>query len=613
MKLSKLSAAILVATTSSCAFAAPSELNSVVVTANNTEQLIESVTANMTVITADEIEEKQYQTLADALKTVPGLSIKSTGGMGSATSIFLRGASSSDRHVLILIDGIEQTDPAGVGTNVANIHLDNVQQIEILKGAQSGVWGANASAGVINIITKKGQKQASVLVEIGSNNSKKIATTLGDGNEQFDFIVHFATTDTDGFSAIKPFNESADDYEADGFKQTDLSFKMGMNLSKAHRIETLIKSSSANNDYDGSTPSFTPDPDDLTSSSTFDSTTRQIQYLYKQDQLNGRLFINENHIKTSFSSGYQAEGIIESFGGQLGYQYRTADALSLSASKNHFRNVLGDNEYFNTGFSASNTNRIGENLVITESLRHDEYDEFENATTGKIGFKNHFNDQLFVSANYGSGYNVPSLYQLSTPNPVDLKPESVESYDFTLGIYGLELTYFNTATEDLIAPEGIFPTNYYVNSDGTTNTDGWEASYLQSIAAIDSDLSISSTWLSAKNKNDQLKASIPQHQASINLDYYGLANTHFGLETRYTGLTYSADNHAGAQIGDYYITDFKVNYKVNKHLTLYSKVLNVFEKDYATSVADYPSTNIEPNYVYSSAGRQFFIGLRGQL
>nr|MDA3833048.1 TonB-dependent receptor [Spirochaetales bacterium] len=535
--------------------------------------------------------------------------------MGSTTSIFMRGASYSDRHVLILVDGIEQTDPSGFGPNIANIHLDNVQQIEILKGAQSGVWGANASAGVINIITQKGQKQASVLVEVGSNNSQKIATTLGDGNEQFDFVVHFSTTDTDGFSAIKPFNKSADDYEADGFKQTDLSFKMGMYLGTAHRIETLVKSSSANNEYDGTTgwPNFTPNPDDLTSSNTFDSTTRQIQYLYQQDQLNGRLFINENQIKTSFSSGYQAEGIIESFGGQLGYQYRMADTLSLSTSKNHFRNVLGDNEYFNTGFAASNTNHIGKNLVLTESLRHDEYDEFENATTGKIGIKNHFTDQLFVSANYGTGYNAPALYQLSTPNPVDLKPESVESYDFTLGLYGLELTYFNTATEDLIAAEGFWPTNYYVNSEGTTHTDGWELSYLQNISAIESDLSIGSTWLSAKNGDDQLKAYIPQHQASINLDYYGLAKTHFGLETRYTGLTYSADNNAGAQIGDYYITDFKVDYQVNKHLTLYSKVLNVFDEDYATSVADYPATNIEPNYVYSNGGRQFFIGLRGQL
>jgi len=571
-------------------------------------QNIKSVTSQVTIISRDEIEEKNYQTLTDAVKTVAGISVKSTGGMGKASSIFIRGASSSDRQVLIMIDGIEQTDPAGFGANIANIQLDNVARIEILKGPQSGVWGANASAGVINIITIKSQKQALVNVELGSNNTQKLSTTLGAANEQFDFTVHLSTLKTDGFTAVKPYKADEQDFEDDAFNQTDFALQMGLNLTPAHRIETKVKSLSANNEYDGST---TPNID--TYSNTNDITTRQLQYLYKENQLNAKLFINDQSIESSFSSGYQTEGLIEGLGGQLGYQYAQNNQVNLSIEKKHSKNILGNKEYTNVGYAISNTHYLGSNLVLNEALRYDEYDTFKNATTGKIGFKNQFTNHLFVSANYGTGYNAPALYQIITSNPNLLKPETVEAYEFTFGAYGAEVTYFNSVTDNLIIGEGSWPNNYYVNSDGKTTTEGWEFSYTQTINSLKTDLSLSSTWLTAKNSNDQLKAYIPQQQASLSLDNYSVKNLHLGLETRFTGQNYSANGELGAQIGDYFVTDLNANYQVNKNLNLYAKVVNISDEDYVTSVADYPATNITPNYVYSSGGRQLFVGIRGNL
>ena len=608
MKLSKLSIAILASFSSSIAVAESTFLSDIVVTANNMSQNIKSVTSQVTIISRDEIEEKNYQTLTDAVKTVAGISVKSTGGMGKASSIFIRGASSSDRQVLIMIDGIEQTDPAGFGANIANIQLDNVARIEILKGPQSGVWGANASAGVINIITIKSQKQALVNVELGSNNTQKLSTTLGAANEQFDFTVHLSTLKTDGFTAVKPYKADEQDFEDDAFNQTDFALQMGLNLTPAHRIETKVKSLSANNEYDGST---TPNID--TYSNTNDITTRQLQYLYKENQLNAKLFINDQSIESSFSSGYQTEGLIEGLGGQLGYQYAQNNQVNLSIEKKHSKNILGNKEYTNVGYAISNTHYLGSNLVLNEALRYDEYDTFKNATTGKIGFKNQFTNHLFVSANYGTGYNAPALYQIITSNPNLLKPETVEAYEFTFGAYGAEVTYFNSVTDNLIIGEGSWPNNYYVNSDGKTTTEGWEFSYTQTINSLKTDLSLSSTWLTAKNSNDQLKAYIPQQQASLSLDNYSVKNLHLGLETRFTGQNYSANGELGAQIGDYFVTDLNANYQVNKNLNLYAKVVNISDEDYVTSVADYPATNITPNYVYSSGGRQLFVGIRGNL
>ena len=611
MKLSKISAAILAATFSQTAFASASNLDNIVVSANNMSQNIQSVTSQVNVITREDIEQKNYQILGDALKSIPGISVKNTGGLGKSSSIFMRGASSADRQVLILIDGIEQTDPAGVGANVANMLLSNVELVEILKGPQSGVWGANASAGVINIITIKGKKIANVNVEMGSNNTKKLATTLGASNKQFDFAFHLENITTDGFTAIKPYHSNESSYEDDGFNQTDVSFKMGINITPAHRIETLIKNTSASNEYDSGT-----NPDDASLYNDNEITTRQLQYLYNQDKINGRIFINEQTMTAFYSGfgGYSSEGLIESLGGQLGYQYGQQNALNLSLEKKHFRDTLNDTEYTNTGYAIANSHYLTPSLVLNEALRYDNYDKFDNAITGKFGLKNQFTDQIFVAANYGSGYNAPSLYQVSRPsNPTELKPESVEGYEFTIGAYGAEVTYFNSQTKDKLEALGSWSNAYYVNSDGKTTSEGWELSYQKDIDSINTNFLINATWLTAKNENKQLKAYIPQQQASLTIDNFSFKNLHLGLETRYTGTNYSAEDKLGAQIGEYFVTDFNIDYQVNKNVNVYAKVANVTNEDYITSIADYPATNVTPNYVYANGGRQFYVGVRGSL
>lgn len=173
MRLAKTPIALAIFSICSASFAADDQnLDSVVVTANNTPQNIGSVTSNVTVITAEDIANHQYQTLQDAMRQVPGLTTYSNGGLGTTTSLFMRGM--GGKNILVLQNGMQLNDPTLTDgtTNFANIMLDDVERIEIIKGPQSGVWGANASAGVINIITKKGGKRANANLEFGSNNQK---------------------------------------------------------------------------------------------------------------------------------------------------------------------------------------------------------------------------------------------------------------------------------------------------------------------------------------------------------------------------------------------------------------------------------------------------------
>ncbi len=612
MNLSKLSAALLAATLPVTVLADNTALDQIIVTANNTEQNLRSVTANAVVINREEIEEKQYRSVTDALRSVPGISFSNNGGFGKATSLYLRG--DSNGHVLVLLDGIDMTDASGLGgAHLEQISIADIERIEIIKGAQSGVWGANATAGVINIITKKSGQQASANVEFGSHGTKKISTTLGAGSEQADFSIHFSSLDTDGFSAVRTEADSHEDFEDDSYRQTDVSMKFGFNLNPHHRIQTFIKHSSADNEFDGSSfmPPYLPLPDDESATNSQQQTVKNLQYLYSAGDISAKVYVSDNQIDREYPTYFsQYEGRVNDFGAQVALNYRDQDQVSLAANRKTLTSETSD--YQNSGIAVSNTNHFG-SLIFSQALRYDEYDKFDNVTTGKLGVKNYFTDDIFVSANAGTAYNAPLLSQLARPNPVELKPEETESYDITVGAYGLQLTYFYNQTKDLI--EYVYqpyPTPYYYqNADQEVESDGIEASFKHSFTNLKTDLSVNYTWLSARNEDGQTLRYRPETTGTLNLDYYGLNKTHLGLQTRYVGKVYSLDDKQGVQFGDYFVTDLTADYQINKHLNVYGKIVNVTDDDYTESVAS--ATGSEADYVYSNGGRQFFIGLRASL
>ena len=148
---------LLVALLSSANASQSVELDTITVTsATKAKQSIKDVTSNVNVITSEEIEERHYTTVSEALSTVSGINFTSNGCLGQATSVFVRGFDS--KRVLVLIDGVRYNDVTGFGAPFADLMIQDIQQIEVVKGAQSGVWGADATAGVINIITKSAKQ-----------------------------------------------------------------------------------------------------------------------------------------------------------------------------------------------------------------------------------------------------------------------------------------------------------------------------------------------------------------------------------------------------------------------------------------------------------------------
>lgn len=610
MNLKKTPIALAIFSVLSTAHAADStktNLDSVIVTANNAPQSLESVTSDTTVITAEDIENHQYQTLQDALRQVPGLTTYSNGGLGTTTSLFMRGM--GGKNILVLQNGMQLNDPTLTDgtTNFANIMLDDVERIEIIKGPQSGVWGANASAGVINIITKKGGKRANVNFEVGSNNRKKLAATLGAGNDKVDFTFNFSDLSTDGFTAIKKYKTSGVGDEKDPFSQQEASFNLGINLTNQQRLEAFIKQGSGNSESDYSTPN-------TSSSSTYESTLRQIQYLAKLGDLSTKLYAQDSHIRRgypAYSSVY--EGKVNQFGAQADWLYADNQQANFALTSKQLEDLQKNNSYYNQSASLNNTNQLfGERWIVTEALRYDEYNQFDNKTTGKVGTKYHFMPEIFISANVGTGYNAPSLYQLTnlSTQTSKLKPESSTGYDASLGLFGLTLTYFNNEIKDELVTDSSYK---YYNQNGTSKYDGVEANYKRSIDALNSDFSLNFTQQTAKDKDGKWLARRPEQQGDLTFDYYGFNQTHIGIQTKYIGTMYDKADQKGANIGNYSVTDLVADYQVNKHLSVYGKVQNLFGEDYTPAVASYESDNVTPKYVYNNGGTLWFVGVRGKL
>ena len=156
------------------------QLDEITVTsATKSAQSIKDVTSNVEVITKEEIEERNFSGVSEALNTISGINITSNGGVGQNDSIYIRGVDS--KRILILVNGLRYNEPAGLsGAPLAQLLIDDIEQIEVVKGAQSGIWGADASGGVVNIITRNAKKgfHGNALVEMGSFNTKKYSTTL---------------------------------------------------------------------------------------------------------------------------------------------------------------------------------------------------------------------------------------------------------------------------------------------------------------------------------------------------------------------------------------------------------------------------------------------------
>jgi len=568
-----------------------------VVSATKTTQSIKDVTSNVSVITQEEIEQRHYQTVGDALKTVPGINFTSNGGLGGSTSIYLRGA--GNNRTLILIDGMRYNDPSSTsGAAIQHLMMENVQRIEVIKGAQSGIWGADASAGVINIITKvpKNGVHAQGYTEAGSFLTKKFGALASYKEDRFDAQIGVDRVMSDGFSVQTPKGKDIDDFEDDAYYNTTLTLKAGYNITDDARISINIMNIDARKEYDKYNK-----PDDTKMKSDISDQLYGATYTQKYKNHNitlkaERSDYDREEIGTVASWGIEFvkefEGTKDNFelSDTMSYNEKDFFLLGLGLSSDEVDYTLTNNKSNNKTnrdkfIYATNSNEFSD-LIFTQSIRHDEYNNFDSKTTGKLGVKYNFTKDFYATSNVGSAYNVPNIMQELNPwggANTDIDPEKTKSFDVSFGYKNFQATYFYNKIKDLIDwydPDGWGGVpGINKNLDGESIFKGYEFTYTQDFIEKVF-VTLNYNILSAKSEDGKYLARRPRTTFKASLDYYFSDDFSVGAYGEYIGDRYSKPDKQGVQTGRYTVVNLVTNYDINKNFSIYAKVDNLFDKYY---------------------------------
>lgn len=558
-------------------------LDPILVSASKTEQSLKNITSNVEIITAEEIEEKHYTTLAEALNSLVGISVVRNGGLGKSTSVFLRGFDS--KRTLVLIDGVRYNDNTSMdGASYEHLSLYNIEQIEVIKGAQSGVWGSEASAGVINIITKKSPlgTAANAHMEYGNYATKIYGAAMSHKNEKMDIQLGINKIVTDGFTSYAKRNFDITQYEEDGYENWTMTLRGGYQFDDANRIALSHTDIDVYSEYDNSTS-------DSDASYTKRERLTQLSYENKNSVATSRVYANRSIFKRDYSSGSEFEGKVNEYGVTAEIPYAAEDFILLGGDYKSFEHLSQLNKKFtDKALFITNSNTFNNKLIFTESLRSDQYDAFDDKTTGKIGLRFNINSESYLSANLGTAYNTPTLNQLyaGVYGNSALKPEDTKSYDVTFGYHGVTMTYFASRVKEMIDYD--FTLSKYNNIEGTSTFKGFEAGYKNELFA-DTLVSLGYTRLSAKNKNGEVLRRRARENLKFALDYYGFSKLHMGLNGEYVGSRYDSDNRLGAQTGRYTVANAVANYDLTKNIKIYGKIDNITDK-YYQSVNNYATS-----------------------
>ncbi|HEY5772238.1 MAG TPA: TonB-dependent receptor [Chitinophagaceae bacterium] len=427
-------------------------LDEVVITANKYPNKTSLTGKVVTVITKEQLERSGGKDLSQILTEQAGVYIGgANSNAGKDKSLYLRGARVD--HTLITIDGVPVYDPSGIGSNfdIRNLVIDQIERIEILKGSQSTLYGSDAIAGVINIITKKaGIKPFSgnELLSYGSNNSVRANTGINGKKGIVDYNLGYSFFDTKGINEAISTALNAD---KDAFQQNSLQASIGIQAGKNIRIQPYFRHNKIDGDIDQG--SFTDELDytytqksyQLGVKNEFGFGKTKLNVLYNYNHID-RLYIDDS-VKSQNGFDKYSRGSYKGMEHFLDAYITTpvgSGSSKLTAGAD-FRTSNTDQEYYSVGFYGPYSTKYS-----ADSLHHNQVGLYAALNiNAKTGFNLELGNRLNIHSAYGSnyvfninpsyllnkkfklfanvssGYRTPSLYQLvSEFGNIDLEPES---------------------------------------------------------------------------------------------------------------------------------------------------------------------------------------------
>jgi vitamin B12 transporter len=610
------------------------ELPAIVVSADQIPMEASHVGASVTVLNGDELWAKNTPTVADALRSVPGVEVDQSGGRGAVTSVRIRGSES--RQLMVLIDGIEVNQTGFPGFDFADLTTDNIERIEVIRGPASGIHGANADSGLISITTLsgKGLRKGAVngKVEVGSNGLAAGSVSARGARGPVYGAVSFSDYTTRGYN-ISRFGS-----ERDGSGAGSASFKGGADITPYLNLESVFRYESRFTDTDpqdfsgGPFTGFIVDgPGRYTYSSVAGRVTPTLTLLDGHWIQSADYKIFQEHTRnysTSSTADFGADGTRQNLDYKSTYLFDThifgGEKHSITGfidNRQEHYVQLGSSTPYNkkrTGLAGEYVLDLPTSTTLSSAYRHDYNSGFNDADSWRFALSQRFPQWgTRVHSSIGKGITDPDVFALfgssfNLSNP-GLSPEQSIGWDAGVeqsllhGLAVIDVTYFSTDFTNKIeltfdAARGGF---VYVNGDGTATRRGVETS--ADLALTDwLHVKGSYTYTNAKDSFGTEEIRRPPHSGSAEVTAWFLDHRAQATIGAHFNSTRKDDffNLFGTQIVNLPGTTIlraSLSYDVTKQLTAYVRAENLFDRQY------------EEIFSYRAPGFMAFAGLKYKL
>lgn len=597
-------------------------LDEYVVTATRTPVKLLDANANISVITQKEIEDNHYENLEEAVRNVPGVQFLSYGLAGYSASAFrINGAD----NTVVLIDGV-RANHAGSAFQASYTNIDNVERIEVLKGAASALYGADAKGGVINIITKKPQ-----------GNKTKFTVSTGNFSSE-NYALHNEGKDKSwGYAIDISKNKQGDIKDGSGRKwlqdsdAENISFKVVKDLGDGSDLSFGYDQSKLDWLYEN-TKQYVANNGRITYGDTEEKSWSARWNQKIDDTLINKLSIrNSEYTRNSINS-------------KTPDKMRTTNYKTLSIS-DYLTKTYGDTHIVTLGIDYVRDNDVEKNKTaygniyskavyiqdewkfdkkwdLTTGLRFDDHSWAGSKTTPRANLGYKFNDKTNMYVSYSEFFVAPTIsnytYSLGNPN---IKPEEGKSYEIGVNhqfddSFSLSAHAFKRKTNNRIKYVNVGPGMYdgmYVNA-AKEDAKGFD---IQLSKIINKNWAVYTgyTYLhfEAEGYGDNNNGYFPKHAINVGVTY--------DTEKFNANLNARASIDRGVGEGsvanmfpanNYWIFDIATNYKATKNIKFFAKVNNLFDKYYAEQT-NVPYLNageaIDPYNYYAMPGRNFLVGM----